>query len=197
MIKTLIITLTIGLLIAILSTSLLKKDTDVGNTPKEEPKMYTRIEYENISTARERTRAVAPLASRGDIISLPLPKDSTGSFKAFERVSSITSESSKQWHLKQIYWIDLDGFARIGEYYVVAIGQFYSNTIGETFIVKLESRTIKIIIGDVKADEDCIDRMYCKINGSIIEFIVSDKMTHEKLQILMSGKILSIVKENT
>lgn len=145
--------------------------------------------------AEQHTRPIVTLASRKAIISLPLPKGSDGSFKAFERMSSITRQSSKQWHLKQIATVDNLGFYRVGNYYCIAIGQFYSTTIGETFTVQFESRTISVIISDVKANEDCVNRQYCKANGSIIEFIVSDKMTHEKLQVLMPGKVISIIKE--
>lgn len=143
------------------------------------------------------TRAVKALASRGGSIGLLLPKGSDGSFKALMPISSITLESSKQWNLKQIYDVDSDGFAKIGDYYVIAIGQAYSNHIGDTFIITIGGETLKFIIGDVKRTEDTINSQYCKKNGSIIEFIVdSEIMTHEKLQALMPGRVIKILKED-
>lgn len=129
---------------------------------------------------------------------MALPTGSTGAFKAWESVDSITRKDSAQYALKQFYRFDSDGCARIGEYYAIAMGTFYAERIGETLIVEMESRTIKIIIGDVKDDKDTVDRMYCRTNGSILEFIIKDgSINSEELNRLMAGKVLSIRKEVT
>lgn len=214
---TLILTLTAGIIFTAYATNDIKKNKELGMPTVDTILVYEtempeigvpegEIAYKKttvptltptIIPAEQRTSRVEPLASRGVTISLPLPKSSDGSFKAFERVSSITRQSSKQWKLQQIATTDDEGFRKVGEYYCIAIGQFYSKTIGETFIIKLESRTIKVIISDVKADKDTVDRMYCRTNGSIIEFVVDETiMTHSKLQELMAGKVLSVTKEN-
>lgn len=125
---------------------------------------------------------------------MALPAGSDGSFKAWESVDNITREDSAQYTLKQFYWFDEYGCARLGEYYSVAMGTYYADYIGETLIVELESRTIKVIIGDVKW-VGCIDRMY-STDGSILEFIIKDgAINSEELNRLMVGKVLSIRKE--
>jgi len=144
-------------------------------------------------TYPDKSGATQPIVTPEPIDSLPLPSGSDGSFKAMERVEKITREGSKQWHLKQIYTLDEDGFCRIGEYYAVAMGTYYAKYIGQTLEIQFDSRTIKVIIGDVKADEHTIDKMYCSTNGSIVEFIVKENtITSDELQELFKGKIVSI-----
>jgi hypothetical protein len=116
-----------------------------------------------------------------------------GGFKAYERVDKITRKDSKQYALKQLYWVDSDGFCRFNEMYVVAMGSKYGQRIGQMFTIEMESRTIKAVLGDVKRDSDVIDGK-CKTNGSIIEFIVSD-MDGDRLQEIMQGEIIRIEEE--
>jgi hypothetical protein len=116
-----------------------------------------------------------------------------GGFKAIESVSNITRKSSAQWYLKQLYWVDSEGFCRFNEMYVVAMGSKYGQRIGQMFTIEMESRTIKAVLGDVKRDSDVIDGK-CKTNGSIIEFIVSD-MDGDRLQEIMQGEIIRIEEE--
>jgi hypothetical protein len=123
-----------------------------------------------------------------------------GLFKSYMPVSAITDRTSKQWHLKQIYTIDSNGFCRLGEYYAIAMGTKYAKRIGQMFTIQLEGRTFKAIVGDFKDDKDVVDGV-CKTNGSIIEFIV-DKMDGDYLQEFMKGKVLNIdvvtvIKEGT
>ena len=113
-----------------------------------------------------------------------------GAFKAFERVDKITLKTSKQYALKQLYWVDSEGFCRFNNMYVVAMGSKWGQRIGQIFTIEMESRTIRAILGDVKRDSDVIDGI-CKTNGSIIEFIVSN-MDGDRLQEIMSGEVIRI-----
>jgi len=135
--------------------------------------------------------------------SLPLPNASDGSFKSWENWEKITNQNSKQYHLQQLAYTDNLGFRRFNGYYLISLGQFYSNKIGQRFQIQFgEGRIIDVMIGDVKADKDCVDRMYCKGDGSIVEFIVDvgvmDKtvLAGGNLSILnMQGRVLSIEEE--
>ena len=118
------------------------------------------------------------------------PQPIGGLFKSYMPVSAITDRTSKQWHLKQIYTIDSNGFCRLGEYYAIAMGTKYAKRIGQMFTIQLEGKTFKAIVGDFKDDKDVINGV-CKTNGSIIEFIV-DKMDGDYLQEFMKGKVLNI-----
>lgn len=195
----LIATIIIGVTFAACSTNQTKRKVYTKSIPPIKivmPICYDEPIITPTIAAEQPTRPVVTLPSRKAIISLPLPKGSDGSFKSYTDYRKITRQSSQQWHLRQIATTDADGMRKIGEYFCIAIAQYYSNTIGETFTIVLPNRTFKVIIADVKRIEDTIDNMYCKENGSIIEFhIDSTIMTHEKLQKLFSGKIISIVKE--
>lgn len=173
---------------------------------------YAKLDYENrkpISSAsisetlsitpttmpsEQSTVTVESFSSESDINSLLLPGNVTGEFKSYEDFNNITRQDSKQYALKQFYWLDEFGFYRLGEYYAVAMGTYYAEYIGETLIIELEDRTIKVIIGDVKWD-GCIDNMYHP-DGSILEFVINtDMMNSDQLNEIMAGRILSMRKE--
>jgi hypothetical protein len=133
---------------------------------------------------------------------MALPTGSDGSFKAWESIDSINDDTSLQYAMKPFYRTDSLGFVRFNNYYVVAVGQFYSNRIGECFRVVFEERTICVMVGDVKEWKDTMDGMYCLDNGSIIEFIINPEVMSENVQLQgdlsclgMGGKVISIERE--
>lgn len=85
-------------------------------------------------------------------------------------------------------WTDEQGCRRYGDYYIVGLGSAYSDRIGETFEIELETGVVfRIITGDMKADcdTDVTNRFgpcynyegeYC---ANILEFII-DKETMSK-----------------
>jgi len=116
-----------------------------------------------------------------------------GGFKSYEHMDRITDRTSKQWHLKQLYWIDNEGFCRFNEYYAVAMGTVHAKRIGQMFTIYLEGRTFKAIVGDFK-DNRHVTNGVCNTNGSIVEFIVKT-MDGDKLQKLFPGQVLKIEEE--
>lgn len=134
---------------------------------------------------------------------LKLPTGSTGEFKSIERMSQITKRDSKQWYLQQIATTDELGFRRLGPYYLVAMANYYAgNEIGRTFEIQFEGNIIKLMIGDVKRNSDTITEMYCKENGSIVEFIVDEKIMSPDIlhkgdvsSLGMQGKVMAIIRE--
>jgi hypothetical protein len=127
---------------------------------------------------------------------MELPNEVKGTFKAYMDYRTITDNTSKQSMLQGIAMTDSDGFRRFSGCYLVAMGSHYAKRIGERFFVQFENKTVEVMIGDFKDDKHTIDGMYCKANGSIVEFIIDSKvMTHEKLQEYFKGNILSIRKE--
>lgn len=98
--------------------------------------------------------------------------------KTWMPYTAITSQSSKQWHLRKLSYSDENGFRRFNEYYLVAMGTFYAKYIGQTFEITFEDgQTIKVMIGDVKSNAHT-DATGCYAqDGSVLEFIVDkDKM---------------------
>lgn len=155
---------------------------------------YYSTSFDVSSAVHKETPTITPtIAPVNPSKTLLLPSGSDGTFKAIERVEKITRKDSKQYALRQIYTVDSDGCCRVGIYYAVAMGTYYAKYIGQTLTIELESRTIQVIIGDVKADEDTIGTMYCKTNKSIVEFIVKEGATDgAKINQLMWGKVISI-----
>lgn len=98
------------------------------------------------------------------------------SFKAYMR-HTVFSSRSPQGKFQSQCWTDSEGLRRHGEDIVVALGTYYSSTIGERFSVTLSSgHTFTCVIGDVKADRhtDSTHRynIIGKNRGSMVEFIV-------------------------
>lgn len=117
----------------------------------------------------------------------------------------IFSHSSQQYMLQLTAHTDKDGLRKVGEYYCVALGSYYTKTIGEKFIMTMSTgERIKIIVADQKSDAhtDSTGR-YTKSDGSEIEFIVDCNNLNEEVAIRgnvamlekFRGDIISIVKE--
>lgn len=107
---------------------------------------------------------------------LPLPEGVKGEFKSCMDWKKITDKTSKQWELQQKAYTDEEGFRRVGKYYLVAIGMGYTNTIGDTFTIKIGGETKCYMIGDVKYEGTDPTHRYHLTDGSIVEFIVDDEV---------------------
>lgn len=118
--------------------------------------------------------------------SLPLPEVS-GEKKTFMDFRTITRSGSAQLALQQRAWTDSQGFRRVADYYMVALGAFYAQEIGQTFFITFADGTqIKAIVGDVKADEHTdSNNQYHLRDGSIVEFIIDKTIMSYK--VLQSG----------
>lgn len=112
-----------------------------------------------------------------EVVSRGLPRNVNGKFKTFMDFRTITSKTSKQWALQQDCYTDDDGFRRYDDLYVVAMGTYYSESVGKKFIIHLSGgNSIDVIVGDIKADIHTDNKnMYIPINGNIVEFIVDSK----------------------
>lgn len=85
-------------------------------------------------------------------IEYDVPEGKT-SFKSYMSWRAITNTRSDQYKLQQECWTDTDGLRRYDEYYVIALGSYYTSNIGDTFKVTLDSgETFKAVVGDFKAD---------------------------------------------
>lgn len=96
------------------------------------------------------------------------------------------------YRMQQAAYTDKNGLRRYGDDYIVGLGKFYSEAIGDRFEVTLDTgRVFTVIFGDGKAPVDCdSNNMYtpCKnYNGedcaNVLEFIM-DKYA-------MSGEVYS------
>ena len=117
---------------------------------------------------------IAILAASTMIFSVP---DIDSDFKSYMDYRCITNTRSAQYKLQQKCYTDDNGLRVHDGYYVVALGTYYSSTVGDKFHVTLDTgEEFDVEVGDVKADCDTDKtNRYVPINGNIIEFIVDTK----------------------
>lgn len=113
---------------------------------------------------------------------MDLPEVS-GAKKTYMDFRKITRSGSDQLLLQAHAYTDNQGFRKVGDYYLVALGTFYVKEIGDTFEVSFsDGHSIKVMAGDVKADchTDKTNRYHLS-DGSVIEFIIDKKAMDEKV----------------
>lgn len=103
--------------------------------------------------------------------------DVDSDFKSYMDYRCITNTSSDQYKLQQKCYTDDNGLRVYDGYYAVALGTYYSSTIGDKFHITLDTgEEFDVIVGDVKADCDTDKtNRYVPVNGNIIEFIVDTR----------------------
>jgi hypothetical protein len=109
------------------------------------------------------------------IFSVP---DVDSDFKSYMDYRAITNRHSDQYMLQQECSTDPDTGIRVHNgYYCIALGTYYSSTIGERFKITLDTgEELLCEIGDIKADCHTDDtNRYVPCNGNIVEFIVDTK----------------------
>ena len=111
-------------------------------------------------------------AEESNYLDVPMDDESNTGFKSWMDYRVLTAKSSIQYKLQQEAWTDEQGFRRYGDYYMVALGTYYSPTAGELFRITLEDGTsFEAVNGDVKDDSDT-DELHQHKEGNIVEFIV-------------------------
>lgn len=109
----------------------------------------------------------APVA----VILFDVPEADTG-FKAYMDFRSIKDRTTAQYRLQQEAWTDEQGFRRLGDRYMIALGTFYSKQCGSVFRITLESgASFEAVVADIKADADT-DTLHQHHDGNVVEFIV-------------------------
>lgn len=113
--------------------------------------------------------------------------------------TALTDKKSDQYKLQQGACTDEDGFRRIGDDYMVAMGSYYTTQCGDRFSITLEDETqFTVTIGDAKADYDTDESgQYHPIYidgelalANVIEFIIDPEVMDE--EVLNTGTICSL-----
>jgi len=152
-------------------------------------KIISKMSIAGISIAAAMLLMSLPVSAAYKLVSYSVPDGDT-SFKTYMSYKAITNTESAQYQLQQKAKTDENGLRIIDDdYYCVAIGSYYSDSIGDKFLVEFEDGTrIKIIIGDFKADihtdktnryTNIYDSNDNFISHNVIEFIV-DMSTLDK-----------------
>lgn len=103
--------------------------------------------------------------------------DGRTSFKSYMSYRAITNTKSAQYRLQEECWTDDNGLRRYNNDYVIAVGSYYTNTIGERFKITLDSgNSFYAVIGDFKADKHT-DSLHQytpteSVGKCVVEFVV-------------------------
>lgn len=129
-------------------------------------------------------------------ISMSLPDYDT-SFKAYMDYRCITDKTSKQYELQQKADTDDLGLRKYGDYYLIGLGTYYADSVGEKFRITLENdKVFYAMTGDIKADiHTDKNNMYSPvynsngtlISANVVEFIVDTKAMDRKTK--LSGSV--------
>lgn len=134
-----------------------------------------------------------------------LPKIDT-SFKTYMDYRCITDTSSEQYKLQDKAYTDNDGFRRVGEAYVVAMGTYYSQEVGKTFRITFDNgNDVLVIVGDIKADshtdpEHKYTAVYDSsgnfISANVLEFVVDTNKISRKAKRMGSVGVYEMLQGN-
>lgn len=114
------------------------------------------------------------------------------SFHSYMDYRKITHTNSKQYKLQQQCWTDELGLRRCGTDYVVALGTYFSDTVGDRFKIYLDNgNSFYATVGDIKADS-VTDELNAYVpmdnaTGNMVEFIIDDKAANTNM--LMLGTV--------
>lgn len=99
---------------------------------------------------------------------------SNNTIKSYMDYRSITLETSDQYKLQQSSaYTNNYGLRMVGDRYCMAVGSYYTTTIGQYMDIELENgEIIKAILADCKDDKHTDSTNRINPNGSVIEFIV-------------------------
>lgn len=140
-----------------------------------------------------------------DIIeTLSIPELDT-SFKSYMDYRTITCRVSTQYKMQQEAYTDEFGLRKIGDYYCVALGTYYSPNCGKRFHITTDTgNEFDVIVSDIKNDihTDETNRYVPMSNnsGNVLEFVVDISKLDEYVKKLgniggyekFSGNIIAI-----
>lgn len=158
------------------------------NIPEEETSL--KIDAEGYSDEVKKEEEAHTISEATQMIGLEnknppcdLPSVSTH-VKFFIDYRSYNLPYTPHYRLQQVAWTDKNGLRRFNNDYIVALGSFYSTSIGDRFKVVLSNgNTFTVILGDGKWDGDCDSMcmyMPCtdysgKKVGNLMEFVIDEE----------------------
>lgn len=114
-------------------------------------------------------------------------------FKSWTNYVQCVSRNSPQWAFLNSdgTYTDKNGFRRKGDDYMVAMGSYYTTTLGDRFLIETEyGNSFTVTICDFKSDDHTDDRhQYSISNNCLIEFYVDDTLCSS---VKLSGNASSV-----
>lgn len=111
------------------------------------------------------------------------------SFKSYMDYRTITCAASDQYVLQQQAYTDELGLRRIGRFYCIALGTYYSSQCGEKFKICTDNgNEFYVIVSDIKDDRHTDEsNMYVPLsngNANVVEFIVDTPAMERRVALL-------------
>ena len=107
-----------------------------------------------------------------NFINCEVPENNT--IKSYMDYRCITLKSSNQYKLQEsLAYTDEIGLRMVNGRYCIALGSYYTTTVGQHVDIELENGAIiKGILADLKDDKHTDEKHQINPNGSVIEFVV-------------------------
>lgn len=146
-------------------------------------------DYERAHTEQIEAHEVAKIKTTEKVVKVEKPEFDVPcgdtSFKSYMSYRAITNTRSAQYKLQQRCWTDDEGLRRLGDDYVIALGTYYADYIGERFKITLDTgESFTAVVGDFKANKhtDSKHQYYDSGNGrkNVVEFVVDTKELNRK-----------------
>jgi len=150
--------------------------------------------------AQEKKRKAArarELAEERSLVSMKIP--AVNDYKTWMCYKAVKSKSSWQYALlnSRRAKTDKNGFRKIGGYYCVALGSYYSDRIGTRFrITFANGDKIRAVLGDQKSDKHTDKKHQYSGRGNILEFITGHEGPYNQARInrMFPAQIIKIQK---
>ena len=113
--------------------------------------------------------------SRGVIKTIPYRNTNMKSYMDYKTVTDTASAQYKLLQKEDVY-IDEEGFLRVGDKFLIAIGNYFGANVGQEVEVELSSGVkFNALIGDIKDDRHTDAMNLSHPDGSVVEFLVNAK----------------------
>ena len=121
--------------------------------------------------------------SRGTFRSVPRTGTSMKSYMSYKTITDKSSEQYKLQHCKDVY-TDSEGFRRIGDNFIVAIGTYFGCNVGQEVEVELDNGSkFSAIVGDIKANKHTDkENLQHSVDGSVVEFLVDSNKIEDMVR---------------
>ena len=155
-----------------------KNETTQAETTKEET---TKVETTKVEAIQEETvattKGVEETVTGEEIAYVELDAPKTDTIKTYMSYRAITSKSSRQYKLQNsLAYTDDNGLRMVNGRYCVALGSYYTTTIGQWVDIELENgEVIHGILADGKSDKHTDETNRICFDGSVVEFVVDTK----------------------
>lgn len=124
------------------------------------------------TTMKPMTKESTVKEEQPNYVNCDVPSNNT--IKSYMDYRTITLTNSRQYKLqKSLAYTDSNGLRMVNGRYCVAVGSYYTTTIGQYIDIELENgEIIKGVLADCKADKDTDSTNKMHPDGSVVEFVV-------------------------